>query len=421
MNAPAAPQLPPRATPEFARDGWPLVIALSMAQLVSWGSIFYAFAVLLEPMEAELGWSRPLLNAGLSAGLLVSGFCALPVGRLIDRHGGRWAMSFGSLLASLLLFAWSQVESVPAYFAIWLGLGVAKSMTLYEPVFTVVTRLFPLGYRQRITVITLAGGLASTVFIPLTAWAVSAYDWRQALQMLALCNLLLCLPVHALWLRDGGLRDEGLRDRSDRTAKAEAAPQDRSPLHRALRHPSFWGILVCFTCHGATMAVMAFHFIPLLGENGIGLAAAVAVYALIGPSQVGGRLLLLFGRSLPFLVTGQIVMALFPVAILVLILWPGELWLLFGFAIVYGTINGIATILRGTAVPEMLWREGYGAINGAISLPASISNALAPAAAALLWQWSGGYGAVMWVVFGLLLTSAAAFSFAVVKSRRPAA
>jgi len=403
---------------QFTKNGWPLVIALSMAQLISWGSIFYAFAVLLEPMEAELGWSRPLLNAGLSAGLLVSGFCALPVGRLIDKHGGRWAMSFGSLLASLLLFAWSQVESVPVYFALWLGLGVAKSMTLYEPVFTVVTRLFPQGYRQRITVITLAGGLASTVFIPLTAWAVSAYDWRQALQMLALCNLLLCLPVHALWLRDGGLRD---RSAKPEAAKASAAPQDRSPLQRALRHPSFWGILVCFTCHGATMAVMAFHFIPLLGENGIGLAAAVAVYALIGPAQVGGRLLLLFGRSLPFLVTGQIVMALFPVAILVLILWPGELWLLFGFAVVYGGINGIATILRGTAVPEMLWREGYGAINGAISLPASISNALAPAAAALLWQWSGGYDAVMWVVFALLLTSAVAFSFAVVKSRRPAA
>lgn len=398
--------MPDSTGPQFAKNGWPLVIGLSMAQLVSWGSIFYAFAVLLEPMEAELGWSRTLLNTGLSAGLLVSGLCALPVGRLIDRHGGRWIMSFGSLLASLLLYAWSQVETVPAYFAIWLGLGVAKSMTLYEPVFAVVTRLFPQGYRQRITVITLAGGLASTVFIPLTAWAISADDWRGALQMLALCNLLLCLPVHALWLRDRGGRE----------AKAETAPQDKSPLQRALRHPSFWGILVCFTCHGATMAVMAFHFIPLLGENGIGLAAAVAVYALIGPSQVAGRLLLLFGRGLPFLLIGQIVMALFPVTILVLILWPGEIWLLFGFAAVYGTINGIATILRGTAVPEMLWREGYGAINGAISLPASISNALAPAAAAMLWQWSGDYHAVMWVMFCLLLTSALAFRFAVAKS-----
>ncbi|MBX3453563.1 MFS transporter [Ferrovibrio sp.] len=416
MNASTAPDMKPSDSGPFARNGWPLVIALSVAQLVSWGSIFYAFAVLLEPMEAELGWSRPLLNAGLSMGLLVSGFCALPVGKLIDRYGGRWTMSFGSLLASLLLFAWSQVESVPAYFAIWLGLGLAKSMTLYEPVFAVVTRLFPQGYRQRITVITLAGGLASTVFIPFTAWAVSAHDWRDALQMLALCNLLLCLPVHALWLRDGGLRDGGAGDRGSHEAKTEAAPQDKSPLQRALRHPSFWGILLCFTCHGATMAVMAFHFIPLLGENGIGLAAAVAVYALIGPSQVAGRLLLLFGRGLPFLITGQIVMALFPVVILVLILWPGELWLLFGFAIVYGSINGIATILRGTAVPEMLWREGYGAINGAISLPASIANALAPAAAALLWQWSGGYDAVLWVMFGLLLTSAAAFWFAAAKS-----
>src|SRR5690606_12484100 len=183
-----------------AGNGWPLVAALSVAQLVSWGTIYYAFALFVVPMEAELGWSRTTLNGALSLGLLTAGLCAFSVGSRIDRHGGRWLMSAGSALAVLLLVAWSFVQHVAVFYAIWFGLGVAMALTLYEPVFTVLTRLYPENYRFRITMLTLMGGFASTVFIPLTAWFVEALGWRDALLALAACNLVICLPVHALWL-----------------------------------------------------------------------------------------------------------------------------------------------------------------------------------------------------------------------------
>src|SRR5690606_41908741 len=78
-----------RPGPRLARQGWPLVAALSVAQLVSWGTIYYAFAVFVVPMEAELGWSRTALNGALSLGLLTAGLCAYTVGSRIDRQGGR--------------------------------------------------------------------------------------------------------------------------------------------------------------------------------------------------------------------------------------------------------------------------------------------------------------------------------------------
>src|SRR5690606_17795349 len=101
-----------------------------------------------------------------------------------------------------LLVAWSFVQHIAAFYAIWFGLGVAMAMTLYEPVFAVLTRLFPENYRFRITMLTLTGGFASTVFIPLSAWFIELLGWRDALLALAAFNLVICLPVHALLLSD---------------------------------------------------------------------------------------------------------------------------------------------------------------------------------------------------------------------------
>lgn len=395
-----------------AGHGWPLVGALSFAQLVSWGSIYYAFSLFVVPMEADLGWSRTALNGALSLGLLTAGLVAYPVGKLIDARGGRLLMSAGSLLASLLFVAWAYVEHVAAFYAIWFGLGICMALTLYEPVFVVLTRLFPENYRFRITMLTLVGGFASTAFIPLTAWWIEALGWRDALFVLAACNLLYCLPVHALMLRDkaGGASTD--------TAVAETGD---SPMRRALRHPVFWGLVVCFTFYYATFSALTFHFIPMFDERGFTLALAVGVIAVIGPAQVAGRIiLLLFGRRLSAATTGRIIVLMFPLSVILLILFPGSVTALFAFAAIYGCANGIMTIVRGTAVPDLLWREGYGAISGALTLPANIAKALAPSIAAFVWAAFGSYGPVLWVILVGALISAAGFWLAAAKSKTPA-
>jgi MFS family permease len=166
--------------------------ALAVAQLVSWGSIYYAFSLFVAPMESALGWSRTATNAALSIGLLISGLAAYPIGTWIDRGHGRRVTVCGSILAAAMLALWSQAHSLAILFVVWAGLGVAMAATLYDPVFAVVTRDFPDSFRTRITLITLVAGFASTVFIPLTqgliGWSVGAAHcscwlrliWRSA-------------------------------------------------------------------------------------------------------------------------------------------------------------------------------------------------------------------------------------------------
>lgn len=390
-----------------APGGWTLLWALSLAQLVSWGAVYYTFSLYVVPMEAALGWDRSAMNGALSLGLLTAGVCAYPVGAWIDRRGGRLVMSLGSLLAVLLLVAWSQVESLLGFYLIWIGLGAALAATLYEPAFAVLTRRFPQSYRMRITALTLVGGFASTVFIPLTQFFIAELGWRDSLLALAACVALLALPVHAMLLRDGAPHGGDVAGTA-----LEAARVSRDALRRALPHPVFLGLAVCFFFYFGTMTALVFHLIPLATERGMASEIIVAAYATIGPAQVAGRIVLLsFGNRFSTPVVGRTVVLMFPAAILLLTLSHSVL-ALFAFTILYGAANGIMTIIRGTAVPDLMWKEGYGAINGVLTLPARAAQALAPFAAAVLWVVAGGYGSVLWTLLALSLLGAAGFWFA---------
>ena len=394
------------------RSGWTLVWALALAQVVSWGSLYYAFSLFVVPMEAELGWSRSDTNGALSLGLLISGLVAYPIGVSVDRHGGRAIMTTGSAFGAVLLFLWSQTSSLVLFYVIWAGLGLVLGATLYEPVFVVITRSYPQSYRNRITALTLVGGFASTVFIPLTSLFIDRLGWRDALIALALANLAVALPIHGLLLRD-----RNHAPHSSAASDIEAKSADLEAMRRALHHPVFWGLAICFTAYYATFSALTFHLIPLLTARGMPAATIVGAYAVIGPGQVAGRIALLaIPGGFSSAAAGRIAVLALPSAVLLLIAFPQSVPALFLFAALYGIGNGILTIVRGTVVPDLMWREGYGAINGALALPSNIARAAAPFGAALIWTL-GGYSAVLWAILAGALTASATFWMAAASGR----
>jgi sugar phosphate permease len=398
---------------DASRRSWILVAALAIAQICSWGSIYYSFSLFVVPMERELGWDRTEINGAIAIGLLATGLSAYPVGRWIDRHGGRGLMSLGSLAGALLLALWSRTESLTLFYAIWLCFGPVMAATFYDPLFAVLARRFPASYRARITVVTLIAGFASTVFIPLTGLFIAWFGWRDALLALAVANLAIALPIHAIGLRRDGSRGAA----AGNAAAAGAASNDA--LNRALRHPVFWCLLVCFVAYYSTFAALTFHVIPLLVERGFAMTTIIGAVAVVGPAQVAGRLVLFgLGRRVTTADVGRVTGLLFPAAILLLLAAPTSVPVVFGFAALYGAANGVMTIIRGTAVPDLLWREGYGAINGALALPATLAQAASPFVAAVIWTWAGGYDAVLWTILAGSSLSAVGFWSAVALSRR---
>ncbi|GAB4186303.1 MAG: MFS transporter [Thalassobaculales bacterium] len=398
-------------TPETPSDApiagaWRLVWWLSLAQLCSWGTLYYAVTVFVAPMQAELGWSRAELLTAVTIGLLAAGVTAPLVGAWMDRHGGRLTMTAGSLIGGLLMIAWSQVEDLLAFYAIYAGIGAMQALTLYEPAFAVVTANLGAQYRKGITTMTLLGGLASTVFIPLSQFLIDRIGWRDTLVVLGLVNLLLCAGIHLVMLR------------GTRASAMPPAPGGASPLRRALAMPVFWMIALSFTAYGAVFTGMTFHLIPVLTDAEVDSAWAVAIFAIVGPMQVAGRLAVLWlGRRLDGVRLGKLSVSCLPLSLLLLIAMPSFLPGLFVFAALYGLGNGTMTIVRGTAVPDMVGREAYATLNGAIAAPSLFARAIAPAAFGAVWLAVGGYGPVLWIMFAISLAGAGAFWLAAARAK----
>lgn len=387
---------------------------LSLGQLISWGLIYYTFPLFVVPMTQELGWSRSGMFGALSSGLMVAGLCSIPVGAWIDRGHARKLMTGGSLLAAALLVLWSRIDSLPLFYALWIGLGACQSVLLYEPAFAVITRVYGPRYRQAILFMTFVGGLASTFGIPFTQFLVERIGWRPSLDVLAAINIAVGL-VH--WLFVPGPQEKPVpiaevKPPADGTVK-------KSPLAAAVRVPAFWGLVVAFAGYGLAFSAMSFHLIPLLDDRGVPTGVVMAIIALIGPMQVVGRVLLMVGqRHISTIQLGAGIYFAFPIAMAMLAAGISDVYGLILFAIIYGVANGLVTILRGMAVPEFIGPEGYGVVSGALTMPTNIMRAAGPVMASLAWAAFGGYTPVLWGLAGIMLVAAAGFAAAAFLSER---
>ncbi len=400
-----------KVSPATAAPGW-FISALGAAQVCSWGTLFYGFPLIAEAMRTDLGWSKPTLYGAATLGMLLAGLAAYPVGAAIDRGHGRLLMSGASVIAGLLLAAWSQIESLVAFYIVLAGLGCMQAATLYEPAFAVIARrVGPLNARKGITTLTLWGGFASTVFIPVIQFLIETQGWRAALLVMAGVNVVVCGGLYLLAIdpsRDAPIRAEELHEIPPAVGRAAVAA--------AMRRPSYWGLMLAWVSYAFAFSSLTYHFFPLLLERGLDSAGAVLVLTVIGPAQVAGRILIrAFAAEAPVRSIGSAIVIVVPLAVLGFAFAPPQVLVIAAVAAFYGAANGMITIVRGMAVPEMVTRDGYGAVNGSLVAPMNIMTALAPLGSALLWQASGGYGAVLAAIFIGSLTLCAGFWFAASK------
>lgn len=383
--------------------GW-----LSLAQLISWGSVFYTFSLVMGPVERELGLSRAQSSLAFSLALLVEGLLAYPVGRWIDRGHERAVMTGGSVLAGVCLALHGTVTGVAGFYAVWAGLGAAMAAILYSPAFAVVTRRFPNDFRRAIINMTFLGGLASTVFIPLTAWLIAAGGWRHALISLATLHLLVCAPLHALTLR-GAPRPVQHVPSNDKLAPKGVA--------RFILSSPFLLIGVFVILMMAVTVAIPAHMVSLLRETGMSEAWVIVIPASIGVIQVMGRLLLyFFEHHFDLHLANRLIPCLIPLGLIALLAAPlfmqGQVWAVMLFVLLYGMGNGMLTIVKGTAMAQYVNRDHVATLNGALGVPLALARAAAPILLGLLWTPQSGYTHGVWLLLVLSLVGVSALMLA---------
>jgi MFS family permease len=385
--------------------GWYIAAALAITETISWGIVYYGFTVFITPMETELGWSRSQLTGGFSLALLIAGAMAFPVGTWIDRHGARWLMTIGSILASLLMVAWSQVNDLITFYLVWAGLGVSAAAVLYEPAFAVIAVWFVRRRSTALAIITFAGGLASTIFVPLSDALLRSFGWRTAVLLLGLFLACITIPLHALILRrhpsDLGLEPDGAIS-SDRNS---TKPLSGVVLKAALSGRTFWLLTLAFGLISLSAAAIRVHFIPFLIDAGIDSSTAAFATGAIGIMQVIGRII--FAPLDHRFSTRVIVIGVFGLQALALsFLLMGQTGLLIGgFILVFGAAQGAVTLARPSILAELYGISHYGRISSIMALFLTLTSTSAPLVASLLYDRADSYQPVLWLVVILAIAA----------------
>ena len=378
--------------------GWTIAWTLGLTTTVSWGILFYAFSVFLQPMETELGWSRAQLSGAFTVALLVSGFAAPLAGRWIDRRGARALMTAGSCLGTALLLVWAVVHTLPVFYALWAGIGLVMACTLYDPAFAVLARWFSRDRARALMIVTLLAGLASTIFLPVAAWLVELQGWRTALVSLAVILAATTILPHALLLRH---------------QPAGAAHNSRAPLaaesfRALLAHPPFLWLALSFWLYGLASVGLGIHLVPYLSERGYPPTLAALATGAVGAAQLLGRIA--FAPLEPRLPRRWLTAAtLFaqPLAMLALLLAPAQLGL-YTFILLFGISRGAATLARATLIAARYGPARFGAVNGALSLLVTLAHAFAPVALGAAHDLLHSYDPALWVLVLLSLAATAA-------------
>ncbi|HEX6796236.1 MAG TPA: MFS transporter [Ktedonobacterales bacterium] len=403
--------------------GWVLVVALGVTTIISYGTTQYLFGVLVVPISNELGWSRASVSGAFSVGVIVGGLTGVPVGRLVDRYGARVLMAVGSALGGASLLGLSGVHALWQFYALWSGgIGIATALTFYPVTFTVVANWFQRRRGAALAILTLLGGLSSPIYIPLAGLLVAKLDWRGALVVLALTQLCIALPLHALLLRrhpeDLGLLPDGdtvapapavLATASDDSALATDAAMDTAPistqpavltgvaLRAGIRQVAFWSLTVAFALALLANSVLFVHQIAYLIGRHYGAVFAADVAGAVGLASLPGRFVLnwLSDRLRPERLLASCLVA--QAAGVVLLVYASSPIALAGYVVVYGAAFGAISPLRATVMAEHFGRRAFGAITAVQGVPVALAAGLGPLAAGWLYDRLGSYGLVLWL------------------------
>jgi len=337
---------------------WRAVGVLGITQVIAWGTIFYSPVLTVPLIVHETGWSLSFGMGGFSLGLLVAGLVSPFIGRSIDRCGGHVVMSAGALIAAAGLAGLSQARDPWTYLAVWTVLGVGLGGSLYDPAFATLGRIFGAAARRPITILTLAGGFASTAGWPTTHVLIGTLGWRGTYLVYAALMALVCAPLYFFVL--------------PRSRASLDAPQDSGSAPPPALYPprgiAFMLVTAAFTAYAFVPSGLSAHLLAIFDRAGIDATTVVFIGALFGPAQVAARVVeLAFGHNVHPLYVGRAAVALLVAAFALLAAFGISVPLAMAFAVMFGAANGLVTITRGTLPLALFGAEGYGALMGRIS------------------------------------------------------
>lgn len=363
-----------------------VVVGLGLNQCVNWGVLYYAFTVLVVPVSADLGMPPWVATGAFSLGLLVSAVLSPIVGARIDRGRGPAIMGAGGWSAVALLLLWAALPGLVSLFVVWIGLGACMAATLYEPAFALVarTQADPAERLRALALVTVFGGVASTVFLPSTELLVRSAGWRTAVVALAAAVAASTLLLQAVVLVDVQPGSIGPEPSGSAAAHTRSDGAGRTFL---------WAVLTFGFASFASAGLTA-NLVPALAERHVSPATTALLGSAIGLMQLPGRVLLsagaLAGSPVRLIAVSQVLQA----AGLAGVTLASSVAAVAAALMVFAGGAGLATLARPHFTQTCFGVDRSGYLNGRLARWQQLARAAGPIGAAALAS-GVGYGVVL--------------------------
>ncbi len=274
--------------------GWWVVLASVGIQFV--GGLFFAhsFALYVEELKVEFGWSATVLSVAFALTRMESGILGPLQGWLADRFGPRIVLVIGTLLFGGGMMLFSFTWSIPSYYASVLLIALGASLGGFATLMVALVNWFnqhrskaiagsQLGYAM--------GGLA----LPIMAVAIQNFGWRPTAFASGFIILAVCLPL-SLLVRH---RPEDIGEQVDGAPAPVTEFADSGTTksvvteftaQQAVRTPSFWLLSLGHAFALLTVSAVMLHAISHL-KNGLNYSVveAASVMSLVMGCQILGQ------------------------------------------------------------------------------------------------------------------------------------
>lgn len=362
-----------------------VVVVLGLTALISYGTTYYLFGVLVVPIEQETGWSRSLILSAYSLALLVSGLLGVPIGRWVDRHGARALTTAGSALSGVsLVWLGGMHQPWELFLGYAFGTGLGNALTLYPVSSAVVVKRTTEGRGAALATLTLLGGLASPVCIPLAGYLVEHLGWRETLMVMGLLNLAVAVPLH--WIFLGG------REQPADAAAGNYVPGSGDVTARAaLGTVAFWTLTAAIALVQLASRVVVAHQVAFLSARTGDAMLAASVAGFVGLASLPGRVILnrLGDRISPQrLLAFSLTIGAVGVGVLMGVKSTASLW---AYVVLFGFAFGAIWPLQAAVMADQFGKGSYAAILALQGVPVAICAACGPVTAAWLYDHTGSY------------------------------
>ena len=343
-----------------------LTLKLGIPQIICWGSGFYLPAILAVPISQDLGIPTETFFWAFTISILVSGLIGPRIGKAIDRLGGRRVLPFGNLSFALGLSLLALSSEPVLLFVAWIFMGIGASMGNYDSAFATAVSFLGTKANKVLAGITVFAGFSSTISWPLTSFLNDSFSWQTAVWFWVVMHLLVALPIHLSI------------PRVEPREVADATGPIRKIIKNRLRFdPLLLVFAVMFALEGFIVSSVNSTLPFMLSEIGADQQVAIFAAAILGPSQVAARLLVVaLDRYLTPMRVAAISILVHPVGVILLLAFGANAIL--PFVILHGIGVGLNPFIRGSLPLLFFGSDSYGQRQGYVMMLSKIVSALSP-------------------------------------------